>query len=338
MSSFNRRAFLGAVGTAAIATPFLGLRTANAAEFNFKYANNVPASHPLTVWVSKACDQIREKTGGRVDIKVFPNNQLGSDTDLLGQLRLGGIDFFTMSGLLLSTMVPVAAINGVAFAFKDYDDVWTAMDGDLGLLVRKKIEASGLVVFDKIFNGGYRQITSSAKPVNGPADLQGFKIRVPPSPLWVSMFKGLGAAPTSINFSEVYSSLQTRVVDGQETPLVTIEAAKLYEVQKYCAMTNHMWDGFWFLANRKSFAKLPDDLRKTVNDTMIDASLQQRVEVVKQNTELRTQLTKEGLVFNDIDPEPFRETLRKAGFYANWKEKFGGEAWGLLEKSVGTLA
>lgn len=339
MNSTNRRTFLQTAGSVAVgaATPFLTMGTAHAAEFNFKYANNVPANHPLTVGVSKACDMIRQRTAGRVDIKVFPNNQLGSDTDLLGQLRLGGIDFYTMSGLLLSTLVPVAAINGVAFAFKDYKEVWSAMDGPLGGLVRQKIEGSGLVVFDKIFDSGYRQITASEKPIKVPADLKGFKIRVPPSPLWVSMFQGLGASPASINFSEVYSSLQTHVVDGQETPLVSIEAAKLYEVQKYCAMSNHMWDGYWLLANRKSFAKLPEDLRKIVNDSVIEASLQQRVENLRLNTELRAELTKKGLIFNEVDPQEFRNTLRQSGFYATWKEKFGPEAWGLLEKSVGTL-
>jgi tripartite ATP-independent transporter DctP family solute receptor len=338
MASFNRRQFLGASSAVAITAPLLSAGSAHAADFTFKYANDVPASHPLTVAVTKASEQIRQKTGGRVDIKVFPNNQLGSDTDLLGQLRLGGVDFFTMSGLLLSTLVPAAAINGIAFAFKNYDEVWAAMDGGVGALVCKNIENAGLVVFDKIFDGGYRQITSSEKPIRTPEDLRGFKIRVPPSPLWVSMFQGLGASPTTINFSEVYSSLQTHVVDGQETPLVSIEAAKLYEVQKYCALTNHMWDGYWMLANRRSFAKLPDDLRRVVSDSFTQAVLEQRIVNAQLNTSLRSELSKKGLAFNEVDPQQFRRTLRQSGFYASWKEKFGPEAWAELEKSVGSLA
>lgn len=337
MHCIDRRGFLAATGSLALAAPLLAPSLAHAAEFTFKYANNVPQTHPLTVAVMKAADQIRERTGGRVDIKVFANNQLGSDTDLLGQLRLGGVDFYTMSGLLLSTMVPVAAINGVAFAFKDYNEVWAAMDGDLGALVRKKIEGAGLVVFDRIFDSGYRQITASEKQIRTPDDLRGFKIRVPPSPLWVSMFQGLGASPASINFSEVYSSLQTHVVDGQETPLVSIEAAKLYEVQKYCAMSNHMWDGYWMLANRKSFDRLPADLRKIVDDSLRQAVLDQRVENARLNTSLRGELSKKGLSFNEVDPQQFRAALRKAGFYASWKEKFGPEAWTALEKTVGSL-
>lgn len=337
MSIATRRRLLAATGAAVVAAPFLRLRPAHAAEFTYKYGNDMPVSHPLTTSVQKACKLIQERTGGRLEIKVFPNNQLGSATDMMGQIRLGGLDFVTMSGLLLATTVPLGAINGVAFAFKRMEDVWSAMDGELGAMVRKKIEGAGLVVFDRMFDNGYRQVTSSTKPIRTPDDLRGFKIRVPPSPLWVSLFEGLGAAPASINFSETYSALQTHVVDGQETPLLTIDTAKLYEVQKYCALTNHMWDGLWMLANRKSFAALPDKLREVVTQTFREAALEERAEVVRQNKDLKDALAKKGLVFNDVDPQAFRERLRSAGFYAKWQERFGNEAWDTLQKTVGKL-
>jgi tripartite ATP-independent transporter DctP family solute receptor len=254
---------------------------------------------------------------------------------MLTQLRTGAIDFYTMSGLLLAALVPVASINGIGFAFPDYADVWSAMDGALGAHVRGEIEKANVVVFDKIWNGGYRQITSSTKPINTPADLKGFKIRVPVSPLWTSMFKALGAAPASINWGEVYSSLQTKIVDGQETPLVSIEAAKLYEVQKFCSMTNHMWDGFWFLANRRSWDKLPADLRDVVNKSVDMAAIAQRSEVTRLNTELRAQLSARGLVFNDANTGSFQDALREAGFYQEWKGKYGEQTWTLLETSLG---
>lgn len=336
--SIQRRSIIKSVGAAALSAPLLRLGSAEAAEFVYKYGNDMPVSHPLSTSIQKASDLIRERTEGRLEIKVFPNNQLGSATDMLGQLRLGGLDFVTMSPLLLSTLVPVAAINGVAFAFKNMDEVWAAMDGELGALVRQKITAAGLVVFDRMYDNGYRQITSSTRPIRAPEDMRGFKIRVPPVPLWVSLFQGLGASPASINFSETYSALQTRVVDGQETPLLTISTAKLYEVQKYCALSNHMWDGFWMLANRKSFAALPANVQKVVSDTFNEIALQERAEVVRQNKDLQDALTKTGLVFNTIDPTVFRATLRKAGFYATWQERFGAEAWGKLQKFAGELA
>jgi tripartite ATP-independent transporter DctP family solute receptor len=232
----------------------------------------------------------------------------------------------------------VAAINGLGFAFKDSDTAWAAMDGDLGEFVRREIRQRGLTAMEKIWDSGYRQITSSSKPINSSADLSGFKIRVPISPLWTSMFKSFGAAPTGINFGEVYSALQTKIVDGQETPLVSIDAAKLYEVQKYCSVTNHMWDGYWCLANTRAFERMPKDLQEIVARNINQAALDQRKENLRLNQSLQADLEKKGLVFNKPDPASFRAALTKAGFYVEWREKFGAGAWKLLEKYAGELS
>ena len=246
--------------------PLVAVRTrpAAAAEFSYKFASNLPATHPLNVRAGEAAERILKATDGRVELRVFPNNQLGSDTDTLSQLRSGAVEFFSLSGLILSTLVPAASINGVGFAFKDYDQVWQTMDGALGAYVRAEIAKRGLLAMDRIWDNGFRQTTTGTKPITTPADLRGMKLRVPVSPLWTSMFAALGAAPASINYSEVYSALQTRIVDGQENPLAIIDAAKLYEVQRFCSLTNHMWDGFWFLANRRAFDRLPKEAQEIV--------------------------------------------------------------------------
>jgi tripartite ATP-independent transporter DctP family solute receptor len=318
-----------------VGMPFIA--RAQQAEFTYKYANNLPDTHPLNVRAREMAAAIKAETGGRVDIQVFPNNQLGSDTDMLSQIRSGGVEFFTLSGLILATLVPAASINGIGFAFPDYETVWRAMDGDLGAHIRGEISKANLVVMDKIWDNGFRQTTSSTKPINEPEDFKGFKIRVPVSPLWTSMFKALDAAPASINFSEVYSALQTKVVEGQENPLALISTAKLYEVQKYCSLTNHMWDGFWFLANRRAWERLPEDLRVIVAKNINAAALKQREDTAKLNASVREDLTGKGLIFNQPAVAPFRDKLRKAGFYAEWKGKYGDQAWSLLEKAVGSL-
>jgi TRAP-type transport system periplasmic protein len=322
---------LGGVGS-----PFVA--RAQSAEFSYKYANNLPDSHPLNTRAKEMAAAIKAETNGRFDLQIFPNNQLGSDTDMLSQIRSGGIEFFTLSGLILSTLVPAASINGIGFAFPDYDTVWKAMDGDLGGYVRGEINKAGLVVMDKIWDNGFRQTTSSSKPINGPEDFKGFKIRVPVSPLWTSMFKAFDAAPASINFSEVYSALQTKVVEGQENPLAIISTAKLYEVQKYCSLTNHMWDGFWFLANRRAWEAVPQDVRTIVAKHINAAAVNERDDVAKLNASLKEELAGKGLVFNQPTVAPFREKLRSAGFYAEWKGKYGDQAWELLEKAVGKLS
>ena len=337
MFSINRRGFLAATGGAALATPFIMSRKARAAEFNFKFANNLPLEHPLNVRLAQAIERIRNETGGRMEIAVFPNNQLGSDTDTLNQLRSGAVEMFTLSGIILSTLVPAASINGVGFAFNDIDTVWKAMDGGLGAYVRGEIAKSRLYALENIFNNGFRQITTSTTPINGPAELKGLKIRVPVSPLWTSMFTALGCAPTSINWNETYTALQTGVADAQENPLPTINVGKIYEVQKYCSMTNHMWDGFWTLANQRAIDALPDDVRASLEKNINQAAIEERADIAELNKTLKVDLEAKGLVFNDPDTAAIRDTLRSAGFYEEWRKTYGDEAWGLLEQSAGKL-
>ena len=199
MNVTRRTVLRGAAAAAALAIPVRGA-FAQKAEFTYKYANNLPLTHPMNQRAKEMTDAIRAETKGRVDIQIFPNNQLGSDTDVLSQLRSGGVEFFTLSGLILSTLVPASSISGMGFAFNDYPSVWKAMDGDLGAYIRGQIAKANIVAMDKIWDNGFRQITSSTKPIAAPADLKGFKIRVPVSPLWTSMFKALDASPASINF------------------------------------------------------------------------------------------------------------------------------------------
>ena len=323
------------IGTGAIALGAAIHTKARAAEFTYKFANNLQPAHPLNIRLEEASKRILEETGGRLQFNVFPASQLGNDTETLSQLRSGATEFFSLSPLILSTLVPNAAISGIGFAFPNYETVWKAMDGELGAYSRAEIEKKGLVPMEKIWDNGFRQITSSAKPIGSPDDLKGFKIRVPPSPLWQSMFTAFGSSPTTINFAEVYTALSTGIVDGQENPLAIASTAKLYEVQKHCAMTNHMWDGFWFLANKRSWEALPEDIREIVAKNLNASALDQRADTEKLNETVRAELTANGMTFTDPDKDAFRQALKEAGFYADWKGKFGDEAWAILEKAVG---
>jgi tripartite ATP-independent transporter DctP family solute receptor len=338
-SAMTRRRLL-AGASVALLTGSAVPRVARAqqAQWAYKYANNLPETHPMNMRAREMAAAIKQDTNGRFDLQIFPNSQLGSDTDTLSQIRSGAVEFFTLSGLILSTLVAAASINGMGFAFPDYETVWKAMDGDLGGYIRAQIAKANLIAMDKIWDNGFRQTTTSTKPVQTPNDFRGMKLRVPVSPLWTSMFKALDASPASINFNEVYSALQTKIVDGQENPLAIISTAKLYEVQKYCSLTNHMWDGFWFLANRRAWEALPEDVRGMVAKNINAAGLKERDDVAKLNATLQQDLAAKGLLFNRPDPAPFRDKLRAAGFYTEWKGKYGDEAWGLLEKSVGKLA
>jgi tripartite ATP-independent transporter DctP family solute receptor len=325
-----------AIAAATIAAP-IRLVYGQSAEFTYKFANNVPLTHPVNVHAKAAAAAIRNETNGRLDIQIFPSNQLGSDTDTLSQLRSGGVEFFTLSGLILSTLVPAAALSGVGFGFPDYASVWKAMDCELGAYMRGQIAKANLVAMDKIWDNGFRQTTTSSKPINSPDDLRGLKIRVPVSPMWTSMFKAFDSAPASINASEMYTALQTKVVDAQENPLSVVSLFKLNEVQKYCSQTNHMWDGFWFLANRRAWERLPVPLREIAAKHLNAAAIAQRADMAALNSSLQQELSAKGMVFNAPATAVFRDKLRTAGYYNEWKAKFGEEAWAILERSVGSL-
>jgi TRAP-type transport system periplasmic protein len=340
MTSMTRRKFatIAAAGAASLGfgTP---IRYAKAAEFTYKYANNLPASHPMNLRATQAAERIKTQTNGRLEIQIFPNNQLGGDTDMLAQVRAGALELFMNSGInVLSTLIPSASVYGLGFIFPDYDAVWKAMDGELGAYVGSQISKAGLVPMEKMWDNGFRNVTTSTKPVVTPDDLKNLKIRVPVGPLWTSMFKAFGSSPTSINFNEIYSALQTKVVDAQETPLALIYTANLFEVQKYCSLTNHMWDGYFCVANRRAWEALPADFREIVAKNLNQAALEERDDLAKLNVSLQTQLAQKGLQFNQPNTALFREALREAGFYKEWREKYGEELWSLLEKSVGKLS
>ena len=337
-SAVTRRQVL----VAGAALPLFGIisRRALAArpKYRFKFAGNLPMTHPINVRVKEIVPKILEESGGQLEVRMFPNNQLGGDSDMLSQLRSGALEMFVLSGTnVLSTMAKQTALYGVGFAFKDYSQVWAALDGDLGAYLRGVIAKVNLHAFDKLWDIGFRQITSSTKPILTPEDLKGFKIRVPVSPLWGSLFQHLGAAPTSINFAEVYSALQTHIVDGQENPLSLILIAKLYEVQKHISITNHMWDGQFTLVNGRAWRSLPENLQEILARNFNAAAMREREDLAKVSQTAETELTKLGLEFHRTDPELFRAAISKAGYYRKWKATFGDEAWGMLEKYAGPL-
>jgi TRAP-type transport system periplasmic protein len=310
---------------------------AQAAPLKLKFGNDLPATHSVNVRLKEAIEAIATETNGQVAISLFPNNQLGSDTDMMTQLRSGALELATMPGTVLSTLIPTASLTGVGFAFTSYDKVWAAMDGEVGKFIRGNVEKAGLVPFEAMWDNGFRQITSSTHPIKAPEDLANFKIRVPVVPLWVAMFSALGAAPVSIPLNEAYSALQTKIADGQENPLALIESAKFFEVQKFCSLTNHSWDGFWLLSSARIWKNVPQDTQKVMQKHFNAAAKKQRDDIVQANSEYQKNLETKGLTFNTTQADAFQAALAKTSFYKDAKAKFGDEAWSLLQKYAGNI-
>jgi TRAP-type transport system periplasmic protein len=339
MRPITRRDFsLGAIVAGAAAPAILTSR-ANAAEFTAKFVSEIPSGHPLIVRMREASANILERSGGRFELRVFPDGQLGGGADLLSQVRSGGVEFYGISGLQLGSFVPVAQAGSTGFAFKDYDAVWAAMDGDLGKLIYKAIlETDSLMAFETVWDVGIRRITSRDKQINEPKDLHNFKVRVPSAQLHSSLFKALGASPTTMTFAEVYTALQSGAVDGQENALSVMAAGKLYEVQKYCAMTNHMWSGNHIVGNKAFWATVPKDLQDIITKNINASALLQRANMVQFDLVSKRTMIDAGIVFNELDPTPFRKALASSGFYEEWRKRLGDEAWNILQKYSGPLS
>jgi tripartite ATP-independent transporter DctP family solute receptor len=212
------------------------------------------------------------------------------------------------------------------------------MDGGLGKYVRAQIEKVGLTTMSRPWENGFRQVTTSTKPINAPEELKGLKLRVPSAPMLATLFTALGASPTPINFNEVYSALQTKLVEGQENPLAIIATARLYEVQKYCSLTNHVWDAYWILGNRKAVDRLPKDIQEIVFREFDKSAGDERADIAALSKSLRAELQAKGLQFVEVDKKAFKVALGKTSFYKDWRGKFGEEAWKLLEENTGALA
>jgi TRAP-type transport system periplasmic protein len=328
-----RRDFIGAASVALGAAGVVPLR-AKAAQFEYKAGFNQPFEHPTSVRFTEMAKQVALESGGRLNIRVFPNSILGGEDSMFAQVRLGALEFYIGTSAL-SSLVPAAEIISVAFAFKSEDVAFAACDGALGANMRKEMEAKGLVVFPSIFGAGFRQITTSTKPIRSADDMVGLKIRTTSGKVYVDLFRTLGAVPVSMALAETYTALQTRTVDSEENAYAQIEQQRFFEVQRYLSVTNHMWNGAWLTANQEKWRALPPDLQAIFSRNARKYALRQRQDLRLLNAAMGEKLQRQGLAFNNVDTQSFRTKLTPA--YQRWKADFGPALWTVLEQYSGKL-
>jgi len=337
MSTISRRHFAAGAVAAGSLVVARG-RAKAAAPIEMRQFHNQTADSTLHKRLVEMWAAIELETGGKIRVRTFPENDkvAGGDPQARDMLVSGGIDFYTLMGGILGEVVPIADIQGMPFAFKDSPQVYAALDGDLGDLLRAEAMTKGIyAVPGGCFENGFRQITSSTHAIRDVADLKGFKIRVPASRMFDDCFKSLGAVPTAINTNRLYDALKTGQVEGQENPLAITDGFKLYEVQRYVSLTSHMWSGYNLLANLASWRRLPADAQAAIQRNAIKYVKLQRANNVALNASLRSALEKRGMIFNRSDTAGFRPPLSE--FYRRWKEHFGAKAWAMLEGHVGKL-
>jgi TRAP-type transport system periplasmic protein len=327
---FPRRQAMSA-GAAFIASFGLTKRPARSAEFSYKYGHTFGVNSPVNVRAVQMANDVKRETNGRLEIQIFPNSMLGGDPAMIQQVREGALQFSTQSGAVLAGLAPAAGIIAVPYAFKSSKAGLAAQNGELGAAIRKEIELkAGFHVFPTFMVGGYRQITSSTHPIRNVDDLTGFKLRSSPGPLFVDVYKTLGAQVVTTSIGEAYAALQTHLVDGQENPYNQIEDQHFYEVQKYLSVMDAIWSGTHFYCNNDAWKALPANIQAVVERNVLIYGGRTSHDNVALDNVLADKLQRQGLTFNQTDPASFKARL--SSWYTKNKQFYGPTMWGLLEK------
>ena len=297
------------------------------AETKLRLTHSAPTSHPNHVAAEKMVQRIKERTNGEVVITIFPNNALGSSFETTDQVRRGIIDLTIVGSDNLDRYPEAKAIALVLapFQFDDLAHAHATLDGPAFDFLRKQFAAVNMVMISN-YEWGFRSISNSARPINGPEDVKGLKIRVPPVAVNKNTMEALGATASPIAFAELYMALSTKTVDAQENPVSTIWASKFYEVQKYVALTRHIYTMMMFAANTNVWNKLTPDQRQIISEEGTKAAAEARKIASEEEDMLIGKLKEAGVTVTTPDPAKFRAVvepanteLRKVVGEADWK-------------------
>ena len=270
-------------------------------------ANEQNAWHLAAV---KFGEELSTLTDGRIAVEVFPNESLGKEIDLINGMQLGTVDM-TITGESLQNWAPMAALLAVPYAYKSLDHMDEVASGDIGEQIKQQIIEKAQVRPIAFFARGPRNLTSQ-RPITSPADLDGMKMRVPNVPLFVDVWSALGASPTPMAFSEVFTSLQNGVIDGQENPLALIRSANFNEVQGYVNQTEHVRSWIYLTIAESTWAKLSEDDQNAVMQAAATAQEYERGLLLESLAEDRGYLESKGMTFVEVDGAAFQAAAKDA--------------------------
>src|SRR5437763_633321 len=273
--------------------------------------------------------RVNEKLGGKYKIVTYGSSQLGGDKELLQKLKLGTVDFAEPS-TVMSSEADIFGVFEMPYLVKDREHMKRIEKELFWSKIEPAAEKKGLKLL-AVWENGFRHITNNKRPVVTPKDLQGIKLRVPEGKWRVKMFQAYGANPSPMKFSEVFTALQTGVMDGQENPFAQIYSAKFQEVQKYLSLSGHVYTPAYLTVGTKKWESLPADVRKNLEDTAKETQAYVYQTAAKDDEELLAKLKQAGMQVNDVDKETFIAASKTI------YEEFGKEVQGakdLIDRAV----
>lgn len=303
----------------AVATT-VALTTSSAwAQTVLRLSHNAAPGNPKAEASLKFAELVEQKTGGRVKVEVGGSAQFGDDAESITNMRLGTMAFSANSQGTTSSVVPEFGLLGLPFLFRNLEHAYTVVDGPVGAKLGEYADKKGLVLL-ALWDNGIRQVSNNKHAVSSPDDLVGVKLRTPPDPMTLDIFKALGANPAPLAFSELYIALQQGVFDGQENPLMNIYSSKLYEVQKYISLTGHKYESTPLLASKMIFSTLSKDDQQAVREAAVEAGKLNREMSLAADADLRKKLADAGVQINEVDQAPF--VAKTKPVYDKWQAEF----------------
>ena len=247
--------------------------------------------------------RINARLAGKVKVVVFGSSQLGGDKEMLQKVKLGTLDM-VLPSTVMSSEVDLFGIFEMPYLVKDREHMKRIEQAVFWPKLAPEAEKKGLRTI-AVWENGYRNITNNKHPIKTPDDLKGIKLRVPEGKWRVKMFQAYGANPSPMKFSELFTALQTGVMDGQENPLTQIYSAKLQEVQKYLSLSGHVYTPSYLIVGSRKWATLPADVRKVLEDTAKETQAFVYETAAREENELLGKLKQAGMQVNDVDKDAF---------------------------------
>jgi tripartite ATP-independent transporter DctP family solute receptor len=270
-----RRATLAALAGAALTLAIPAIHAQEVKERTLRFAFSLAKDHPFGTGAQKFADAVAQKSGGKMKVALFPNAVLGSDPQNLSAIRGGTLDFTSMATGIVASLDKQLMVFDLPFLFNSAQEAYAIADGPVGTRLMEGLAQHGVIGLG-IWDLGFRNMTNSKRPIVKADDLQGLKVRVIASPIYLDLFKTLGANPVPMTFGEVYGALESKAIDGQDNPVGVIESAKFAEVQKYMSLTRHVYTGMPFLMSKKTWDGMSDAERKIIREAAAEAKEEER--------------------------------------------------------------
>jgi tripartite ATP-independent transporter DctP family solute receptor len=288
-----------------------------------KISNGVNEQHPTYLATKKFEELVEAKLPGKYDVQVYANAQLGDDVRATEGVRMGTLEMVATSASPLTGLVPELNVFDLPFIVTSYKAADAIYDGPVGAKLAALLEPKGIKLL-AYYENGFRQLTNSVREIKSPADMKGLKIRTMQNPIHLEAFRALGANPTPMPFSEVFTAMQQKTIDGQENPIPTIYLQKFYEVQKFTSLTGHVYGPHILLINKAMFDGFPADDQKVLLAAAQDSAKFQRETNRKMATDQIADLRKAGMTVTELSVEQLKAFQdATASVYASWEPKIG---------------